>query len=167
MSSKKARARRQKQATKRGRARNVPTGGKRARIPKQNILQQTPAWSIEVLDIEGPWGWNNDRVKSELWTEIVPKLQNFETMTWGEINHASGGRRQGNNHHSIRVMELTSEAQKRLLDIKQDDTAEIFSFRLTGRTRIYGIRDGRVLKLLWYDPFHGDNRKAVVPVRRK
>lgn len=85
-------------------------------------------------------------------------------MTWAEISQVAGDRRRGNNHHHIGVEDLTREAQKRLSEINQDDVDGIFSFRLAGRKRIYGIREGRVLKLLWYDPFHGDNKKAVVPV---
>ena len=158
------RSRRQNKAGKRALAQSVPRRDKRSRREEPNFLQQTPVWSIKVLDIEGLWGWNNDELKSLLWTEIVPKLQNFETMTWAEINQAAGGRKHGNNHHSVSVEGLTRKAQKRLSEINQDDVDEIFSFRLTGKKRIYGIREGRVLKLLWYDPFHGDNKKALVPV---
>ena len=42
-----------------------------------------------------------------------------------------------------------------------------FSLRLTATTRIYGIRDRRALKLLWYDPHHGTTARAVYPVRRR
>ncbi len=143
---------------------NTPLGGKRNLIEEKNILQQTPAWSFEVLDIEGPWGWNNDEVNAIFWTKMVPKLQSFETMTRAEISQAAGGRRHGNNHHFVNVEDLTRKAQKRLSEIRQDDIDAIFSFRLTARTRIYGIRESRIFKLLWYDPFHADNRKAVVPI---
>lgn len=161
---KKQRSRRRDRARKRAFAQSIPSGDKRSRREEQNVLQQTPVWSFEVLDIKGQWGWDNDEVKSQLWTEIVPKLQNFETMTWAEISQVAGGRRRGNNHHHVGVEDLTREAQKRLSEINQDDVDGIFPFRLAGRKRIYGIREGRVLKLLWYDPFHGDNKKAVVPV---
>ncbi len=164
---KRGRAGRHKQGTKRSLAQNVPSGDKRTHREGQNSFQQKPVWSFEVLDIEGPWGWNNDKVTSILWTEIVPKLQSFETMTWGEITQQAGGRKHGNNHHFISVEALTRKVQKRLSAIRQDDIDEIFSFRLKAKTRIYGLTEGQVFKLLWYDPFHGNNREAVVSVTQK
>ena len=88
-------------------------------------------------------------------------------MTWGEIIQQAGGRRHGNNHHLVEVATLTRKARRRLEEIRQDDIDEIFSFRLTARTRVYGLTEGRVFKLLWYDPFHGNNSKAVVPVTQQ
>ena len=101
------------------------------------------------------------------WNEILPKLQHFESMTWAEIMQAAGGRGRGNNSHFVQVGKLTRQAKARLTEIGQDDVSELFSLRLTGTTRIYGIRDRRALKLLWYDPHHGTNARAVYPVHRR
>ena len=101
------------------------------------------------------------------WTEILPKLQNFESMTWAQILQAIGGRAKGNNSHFVSVERLTRQAKDRLAEIGQDDVSELFSLRLTGTTRIYGIRDRRALKLLWYDQHHGMNARAVYPVRHR
>lgn len=86
-------------------------------------------------------------------------------MTWDEIAKASGGRTQGNNHHFVRVEKLTKQAKDRLAELKQEDVSELFSLRLTAQKRIYGVRDRRALKLLWYDKHHGRNTQAVYPVR--
>ena len=115
-----------KQQKKRSLAKKIPSGDKRSRREEPNIIQQTPVWSFEVLDMEGPWGWNKDVVKSIFWTQIVPKLQNFETMTWSEINQATGGRTHGNNHHYVSVDALTHKARTRLSKINQDDIDAIF-----------------------------------------
>jgi hypothetical protein len=37
-----------------------------------------------MLDLNGPWGWLNIKLK-DLLVEVVDKLKNFESMTWGEI----------------------------------------------------------------------------------
>ena len=50
--------------------------------------------------------------------------------------------------------------------IGHEDVTELFSLRLDATKRVYGIRDRQVLKLLWFDPYHGDNSKAVYPVRQ-
>ncbi len=78
---------------------------------------------------------------------------------------AAGGRRKGNNSHPVKIRELTVQAKERLGRIRQDDVSELFSLRLEATARIYGIRDRRALKLLWYDRYHGTNTKAVYPVR--
>ena len=88
-------------------------------------------------------------------------------MTWAAIMQASGGRARGNNNHPVQVVMLTQRAKARLAEIRQDDVSELFSLRLDSTKRIYGIRDCRALKLLWYDPYHGDNRRAVYPVQNR
>ena len=87
-------------------------------------------------------------------------------MTWASILQAAGGRKAGNNNHPVQVINLNPKARKRLKLINQEDLTELFSLRLTGTKRIYGVRDRQVLKLLWYDRYHGDNALAVYPVDR-
>ena len=86
-------------------------------------------------------------------------------MTWAEIMRAAGGRARGANHHFVEVGNMTKRAKARLAEIGQDDVSELFSLRLDATKRIYGIRDRRALKLLWYDPHHGANARAVYPVQ--
>jgi hypothetical protein len=77
---------------------------------------------------------------------VIDGLRPFESMTWGEI--------EGSRSHFISRSSIIAAAQKRLREIKQDDVDELFSLRLTGRQRIFGIRDGAILRLLWWDPLH-------------
>jgi hypothetical protein len=80
-----------------------------------------------------------------LW-EIHNKLSSFERMTWADIGrHGS---------HAISVEDLCADAQKRLRDLRLDDIDEVYSLRLTGKRRIFGIRDRHTLKILWWDPGH-------------
>ena len=147
-----------------------PKGQKEARTqPERQPSQhdtETVVWRFSVLDEDGDWGWRSVAGK-HWWKTIFPKMQGFETMTWAELMRASGGRKRGNNHHSVQVAKLTKQAKQRLDQILQEDTTELFSLRLDSTTRIYGIRDGRALKLLWFDPFHGTNSQAVYPVRKR
>lgn len=105
----------------------------------------TISWHIKLLDKSGLWHWNNIQ-NDTLWKAILEKLANFETMTWEEI--IRGG------SHPIKVSDLCSNAQKRLREIKQDDIEELFSLRLEGKPRIWGIRNQGILKILWWDPNH-------------
>lgn len=103
------------------------------------------SWHIRILDRGGPWSWAGIDAAT-LWTELHQKLGNFETMRWSEIL--------GSNNHAVKLGDLCAEAQKRLQEIEQDDVEELVSLRLAARKRVWGIRDGNVLKILWWDPEH-------------
>lgn len=140
---------------KRAKYEQEPSGAKRAKVGIQveNALKMKPAWQLSQVDFEGPYGWGSvDR--DTLLGEIHAKLANFETMTWDEILKASGGRSSGNNSHEVEVDKLSSAAQQRLTELRQLDLDSLFSLRLSGKGRVWGVRDGRVLRVLWYDPDH-------------
>lgn len=124
---------------------------------------QTVVWGISTFDLDGPWGLG--ALKEVDWNAVLGHMRSFETMTWAEILRASGGRREGNNNHPIPVGELTTAAQKRITAIQLEDIETVFSLRCMATVRLYGIRDQRVCKLLWLDPWHGNNRKAVAPTK--
>ncbi|WP_372174435.1 hypothetical protein [Xanthomonas axonopodis] len=131
------------------------SGSKTAKILDQpeNSERQKPCWQLTLMDFDGPWGWHLvDR--DQLRDEVHSKLKNLESMTWGEIAQAAGGRSQGNNSHFVSVDKLRRDARQRLEQIGREDIDELFSIRLTGTCRIWGERDGRVFRVLWYDPRH-------------
>ena len=70
-------------------------------------------------------------------------------MTWNQIS--IDGKKQ---NHSVAIAQLSKETQKRLVEINIIDIDELFSLRLSGRERIWGILDKGVLNLLWWDPNH-------------
>ena len=152
------------------RARILPASGKRPRTaPRGNPTlhdSETIVWAFGIADPEGLWGWRTAAARI-WWTDILPKLRDFESMTWAEIIRAAGGRTRGNNSHFVDVRNLTGQAKARLVEIGQDDVSALFSLRLSSTERIYGIRDRRALKLLWFDPHHGTNARVVYPVRQR
>jgi hypothetical protein len=127
------------------------------KIPKTTLDpasedHKTVVWQIGRIDHDGKWGWQG-LCKNRLWNDIIPKLKDFETMTWHEI-HAATKKNKGNLHHFIPKTSLNKAAQERLRELNQDDIDKLFSLRLQGAHRIFGIKDGRVLKILWFDPDH-------------
>jgi hypothetical protein len=115
--------------------------------------QKNPAWRIGLMDLEHErWGWN--KVNKEDLKKILSKLKNFESMTWQEIYDASGGKNHGNESHNVSIENIKKDARKRLKELKIDDIDEIFSLRLTGKNRIWGILENNVLKIIWYDSDH-------------
>lgn len=98
-------------------------------------------WSIS----KGEWSvWEN---------EILPKLQNFESMTWAEIKSASKSHGDGSLSHNIEIYKLCKEAQNEMRKCNWNyDT--IFSLRLSGVKRIFGFMEKGVLDIVWYDENH-------------
>lgn len=108
-------------------------------------LDQCPSWQLRFIDTGGTWSWANVN-KETLLQDILPKLRDFETMYWRDILNR--------NNHEVPIHTLSREAQRRLQEIKQDDIENIVSLRLTGPIRIWGVRTGSTLRLLWWDPEH-------------
>lgn len=125
-----------------------------ARIDPSSFDREKIAWQLAHFDVDGRWGMA--RIGQERWfRSVFPKLCNLETMTWAEIQRASGGRSHGNNSHFVPVEDLSKEARDRLNELfGQIDFDELFSLRLQGAHRLYGIRDGRILKVIWFDAEH-------------
>lgn len=99
---------------------------------------------IEMCD---PYGWHE--IDKSTLQRIQERISAFESMTWGEILV-----RDGKENHAIPVCDLNCDARNRLVELKQDDIDELVSLRFSARERIFGIREGAVLKLLWWDPMH-------------
>lgn len=110
---------------------------------------QTPIWSFAIVDQDGPWsfaGLGGD--------ELAALLRRMEGSTWA--THGS------HKSHNVTIDQLIPEARSRLEALGFDDLDELYSLRVNGKPRIWGIRDERFLKVLWWDPDH-----AVCPSEKK
>jgi hypothetical protein len=120
----------------------------------EDFESQTIVWHISTICREGNWGW--EKVGREVfWKDIVKKLSLLESMTWANIKAGRRGK-------TIPVSRICREAQRHLSAIRQDDTDKLFELRLSAKERVWGIRDRRVLRVLWWDPKH-----TVCPSKRK
>lgn len=122
----------------------VPTETK---TPKAGALpsdQCYPDFRAEQMDREGQWGWNYfDPFQLP---EILEKIFEAQKLTWQGLRD--------NGSHLVDRTSLCSEAQKRLIQLQKEDLDQLFSLRLTGRKRIWGIKERNILWLLWWDPNH-------------
>lgn len=137
--------------------RQVRTGG----IDPNESDKSCPAWQFHRWDLEHQhWGWRKLDLKE--WISVLGQLQQFETMTWGAIKSAAGGKGEGKgtNSHHINLSKFCKDAQERWAKLRLEQFDEVFSLRLQGKLRIYGIKEGRALKVVWHDPHHGDARGA-------
>jgi hypothetical protein len=134
-------------------ATETPILKKQPRSDEPSKAEQLRAWRFSSHDTGGPWAWTNLDDPAEH-KRVVEQLQRFEQMSWDAI------KKQGS--HLIQRDRLEKRARDRLQEIKQDDLDELMSFRLTGTQRVWCIKGGEIMKILWWDPDH-----EVYPVSKK
>ena len=66
-------------------------------------------------------------------------------MTWADVKKRD---------HPIERNKIITEAQQRLEELQRDDVDELWRLRFTGQQRLWGIRNQRVFRILWWDPEH-------------
>jgi hypothetical protein len=115
--------------------------------PADSFYHLRPAWRISRMEMVDPFGWHQIPTLKVL--EIRIKLGNFESQTWKQIIVQSQ-----NHHHFMPVARICNGAQERLNALHLEDTDALFSLRLSGPERVWGILDNGVLLVLWWDPFH-------------
>jgi hypothetical protein len=120
--------------------------GKVPRFAEPNVAGTPFCWRVSDIDWDGPLGWSQATCE-ELLKEVVPRLHDLESMKWGEVEGKTGS-------HFVEVTNIAPGAQERLVKIRRDEQAQLFSLRVTGRMRLWGIRDIAILRLLWWDPNH-------------
>ncbi|MGC9984096.1 MAG: hypothetical protein ABSF35_10725 [Polyangia bacterium] len=103
-----------------------------------------PVWRLGRIDVAAPiLGWN--LADGCALHRIREKLSAFESMTFRDI--IKGG------SHDVEVWRLSREAKERLRDTQVTEES-LISLRIAGRERVWGIRDGNVVYILWWDKNH-------------
>ena len=103
------------------------------------------SWHMKNAELDGPFGWKKIDIATFI-NVVLSKLQDYESMTWGEI--------EGGESHFVDCEKLCRKAQKRLEEIGKGSIEDLFSLRIDGKKRIWGDRQGACLILLWWDPNH-------------
>lgn len=115
-------------------------------------LTKHPNWRFYHCVNTGKWDIGAHR-STQFWEIIWEGLKANERLTWQEIQSATKSHGSGSKSHFVQVSSLCKDAQ----DILQKffpDVDTLFSLRLDGKKRIYGIMDNGTLELLWYDENH-------------
>jgi len=104
-------------------------------------------FSFLKFDGQSKWCLAEKAHTHDFW-EIGEKLKSFEQMQW---KHLAADQE---NHHSVPFYKISNDAQKVAGDLKIDDYEEIWSLRLTGTQRLWGVRDEQYFIAIWWDPDH-------------
>ena len=125
---------------------------KKPKIAKALLADISKYCSYSIFDKQGPF--KSDRDQKYLVQEIFDSKKSFEIMDNRSGNQGS---------HSVEVAKLCKEARDRLSELKLDDINSLFSFRLTGKQRIWCQKiSGEPMRVLWWDPEH-----KVYPSQKK
>src|SRR5262249_11744580 len=119
-----------------------------------SIYNMPMTWTVEDADRQGDWSWGPRDWDKEHWNNILaPKLVQFQTMLWREIEAAvtDSGHRM---HHSMPVDAICDESQARLIELEKAESDDIYRFRLGNKRRLWGFRIVNSFEVLWYDPLH-------------
>lgn len=134
-----------------------PNQGKNVRVREGGGAQPADEWfhqpfrlTLRRLDFDGPFGWSS--ATQECYEQALRRLKELEGLTWREILND-----QGKKNHRIERKVIAKVAQQRLDELGLGDSEWVYSFRVTGKFRLWGVREGRdgvTLQLLWCDPEH-------------
>lgn len=127
----------------------------RAELTPDQLKGLSPSWQFGSADMAGQWGWQS--LPRESFDLILARLKSYESQTWAEI---IGDR--NNSCGPMATESICAEAKARLEAIRQADTDSLFKLRVTQKGRVWGIKEGPVLKILWWDPEH-----TVYPVEMR
>jgi hypothetical protein len=112
-----------------------------------DLMHLKASWRVNKVQMVDPYGWHE--LGLEGIEEIRTKLAYFETMTWNEI-FVKGNKR----NHSIVVSDLRCPHAKRWLADNMPDQPELWTLRLSGIKRIWGIFSEGAYQVLFWDPLH-------------
>ena len=132
-----------------------PTPAKVPRMAEDPVAfhKERPVWRMGRVDVGCvDWGWN--LIEGGALHRIRERLGAYETMTFREILN-----KDATGCHDVETFRMASAAKKLTDKIGVDS---LFSLRITGEERVWGIRTGHVIELLWWDPGH-----AVCPSPKK
>lgn len=105
-----------------------------------------------------PMGWNFSHMETTKgceWkctfkrlTQFQQKLLSFEGKSFQEISDA-----RDSSHSWPDTSRLNKEFQ-RLIDAKNIDSESIWQLELAGKTRLFGVREHNIFKVMWLDFNH-------------
>ncbi len=99
---------------------------------------------VEFYYLDDKYSWSPFKLDNKnIIKDILEKLKNFEKMKWKDIS--------GKNHHYLDYLSLSKKAKK---ELERIDVQEVFSFRLSGRNRLIGIRENECFYIIWWDSDH-------------
>jgi hypothetical protein len=127
----------------------VPTGNKLPVIASEPISYNhlKASWRLRSVQTVDPYGWHELELQELL--ELRTKLSSFESMTWNEI-FVEGKKR----NHDIPVAKLKCDNARRWMLRNMPDQPTLWTLRLSGAERVWGVFSGGSYQIVFWDPEH-------------
>jgi len=106
-----------------------------------------PSWRVNRLQLIDPYGWHELSLHQIRY--IQGKLVEFERKTWNEILVFAK-----KQNHSVPVSGLKCPRARKWMRENMPDQEELWSLRLSGAERIWGVYSEGVFNLIFWDPEH-------------
>ena len=109
------------------------------------------SWVLGNIDWDGPFGWQAFKPGTHL-EELLKQLKHFEKTSWDDLLRQTGVNHSKN--HPIPIEKIHKKARKRLKHLGFEDQQTFYSFTVGGIPRMWGVKQGAKLVVLWWDPEH-------------
>ena len=114
-------------------------------------LSEMDDWLLNENSKEKTLDWN-DKDGMHV-AKIMKCMKELERRGWKELINDDK-----KNHHFIPVERMCSKARSRWKEIywekRRFDATSLFSLKIDKKKRLFGVRDGGVFIVIWYDPYH-------------
>ena len=136
-----------------GKRKKKPKIGVHVEVNKKPKIQRFPDNAPDDKHVHFRYRFFDDGLRlsdgsPDCFYSIGSKLRSLATQGWGGIKANK------DKHHSVAIGSLTKAAKDRLIALKYDDLDRLFSMRLSGTQRLWGIQVGNAFYVLWWDPCH-------------
>ncbi len=99
-------------------------------------------WCFSMFD---HYEWHDSRYNDDCFLDIAKHLRDYQGLTWADVKRKD---------HPVARNRIIGEAQQRLEYLNQEDVDALWRLKFTNRQRLWGIRDTKIFRVLWWDPQH-------------
>lgn len=131
--------------TKKAKNKDTRKQKKQAKGIPSETFDEKVQWCFELFD---NYIWHGNDYQERTFRSVADGLKQYSNRTWKDINSNRS------RDHYVAKDKLSHDAQRRLKKLKMDDIDNLWRFRFGGALRIWGIKAGKVFRVLWWDPQH-------------
>ena len=126
-----------------------PSGQKTPRVASESSLydERKAAWRVSKIQLADPYGWHEIGPNDAL--QLKRKLADFEKSTWKELFVTNA-----RFNHRIQSDQLKCKIARKWMQDNMPDQPFLWTLRLSGAERIWGILSEGAYQIIFWDPEH-------------
>lgn len=126
----------------------TPEGKKQAKsVAGFSVMDRKAAWRINRIQMADPYGWHELPLTEIAY--IKSKLSEYERRTWNEIFV-----KDKHWNHPLPVSEFKCSKARKWMRDNMPDQDQLWTLRLSGAERIWGVFSDGIYLVLFWDPKH-------------